>query len=135
MSIHGNRCILSLPGNKHVRLTGGKNEFEGRVEIYFKGIWGSVCDDDWDINDGHVACRMLGYVRALRVYCCSKYGPSASGRIFLDDVKCTGKEDSLVKCPRRAAGTHNCDVHRESAGVVCQAKSTSRSKYGLHIWM
>lgn len=117
-------------GKTPVRLTGGANELEGRVEIYFKGIWGSVCDDGWDINDGHVVCRMLGHVRAIRVSCCSKYGPSASGRIFLDDVSCTGREESLVKCRRRLVGTHNCDVYRESAGVVCQGKLSTLSKYG-----
>lgn len=46
-----------------VRLVGGKGPFEGTIELDINGVWGTVCDDDFDIHDGNVICRMAGYPR------------------------------------------------------------------------
>ena len=44
-----------------IRLRGGRNSTEGRVEICFNNQWGTVCDDFWSNNDGNVVCRQLGF--------------------------------------------------------------------------
>ena len=38
--------------------------------------------------------------------------------IVLDDLRCNGRENRLIDCPKRAIGTHNC-FHSKDAGVIC----------------
>ena len=44
-----------------IRLRGGSNSSEGRVEICNNNVWGTVCDDFWGTPDANVACRQLGF--------------------------------------------------------------------------
>ena len=99
-----------------VRLVGGSTPNEGRVEIYYNGTWGTVCDDHWSNTDGNVVCRMLGYRIAISSW---RHFGRGTGRIWLDNVRCSGREDSLFDCSHRGWGRHNC-YHYQDAGVVCE---------------
>ena len=44
-----------------IRLVDGASDREGRVELCKDGLWGTMCDDNWDIYDAIVICRQLGF--------------------------------------------------------------------------
>ncbi|KAM4636906.1 neurotrypsin-like [Discoglossus pictus] len=100
-----------------VRLSGGQTPSEGRVEVYYGGAWGSVCDDNWTELNAQVVCRQLGFSGSTSLVSEGEFG-LGEGFIFLDDVVCTGKEHSLVECAHSAWGQHDCS-HSEDVGVRC----------------
>ncbi|XP_072016189.1 uncharacterized protein [Amphiura filiformis] len=102
-----------------IRLVGGTNNREGRVEVQYQGVWGTVCDDGWDANDARVVCRQLGYPygAAVAKNALESFG-LGSGQIWLDNVACIGSEETVWDCGHRGWGNEDC-FHFEDAGVVC----------------
>jgi len=117
----------TVPDDGTFRLVGGTKPSEGRVEVFYKDGWGTVCDDFWGMNEADMVCRSVGYSAATHAY----QGPSkafsgkpkhnfgaGSGNILLDDMNCYDNAMSLSDCTYRDWGFNEC-VHEEDAGVSC----------------
>ncbi|XP_039248035.2 HHIP-like protein 1 [Styela clava] len=103
-----------------VRLAGSNgSKHRGRVEIILDGDWGTICDDEWGIQDAQVICRMLGFHHAKAALKKARFG-RGSGPIWLDDVRCSGTETNIANCHHSPWGYHNCG-HAEDASVVCSS--------------
>ena len=62
---------------------------------------------------------MLGFQGASGAPGSAHFG-QGTGPIQLDDVGCTGVEQTIFDCAHPPFGVHNCH-HNEDAGVVCNA--------------
>ena len=108
-----------------IRLVNGDAPSEGRVEVFYGGQWGTICDDLFDVNDANVICRQLGYMGGTPASFRTFGEGSTSQPIWLDNLACVSDEGNISSCPNilDSIGDHNC-VHFEDVGVHCQ---------GIHI--
>ncbi|NXX86882.1 C163A protein, partial [Urocolius indicus] len=82
---------------ERIRAVGGGDGCSGRVELWHRGSWGTVCDDAWDMSDAEVACRQLGCGPAVAALPDAAFGEGA-GPIWLELVECRGTEAALQHC-------------------------------------
>ncbi|KAL6460118.1 hypothetical protein MHYP_G00318770 [Metynnis hypsauchen] len=113
-SPHQRQCSNHLP----LRLREGHGSCSGRLEVYHNAVWGSVCDDLWDIRDAQVVCRQLGCGPALSADRSAIFG-AGEEKIWLNRVKCRGNEIHLWDCPHSLKNHTECS-HRQDAGVTCK---------------
>lgn len=93
------KCSGLVVDRSNIRLASG-----GLIEVLHNDEWRGVCDDSFDANDGMVACRQLGlnYVR----HTSGMSGPS--GAFWLDNLNCSGNENSLFECSANSIGSEDC---------------------------
>ena len=146
----GDTQLTDGQGNK-LNPTGGT--VEGRLEVFFRGKWGSVCDDrfDRDFDDpgtpndttkvpnraAHLACRWAKFETGAMV---SNAGKAAQTLpIWLDDVRCVSESDKhwrpagspdptgLHHCYNAGVSRHNCKPE-EDVWLECTGKLESATQ-------
>ena len=104
----------TTPFSSDFRLVGGRNQYEGRVEVNRSGEWQTVCDDSWDIAEAEVVCQWLGYGYAILAIQGAAFG-QGSGRQWERIWQCSGNETSLDDC----GSSRSFCSHFEDASVIC----------------
>jgi len=61
----------------------------------------------------------------------NKYG-AGTGRIWLDDLGCTGSETYIGYCSHRGWGSHNCD-HSEDVSIACYRSMTNNGLFAIQL--
>ena len=113
-------CFISVV---KIRLVNGSTEYEGRVEVYYNGEWGTVCGFGWGLNNAAVVCSQLGFGPAVEF---AYYG-SGNSRIWFNYVYCNGTESNIGNCSHGRWGYNDCG-HEKDVGVKC-ADSNSMQFY------
>jgi len=111
---------------KEIRLVDGTSPSEGRIEIFYNGQWGTVCDRNYfDEREVDVVCRMLGFETGTHYK--GTFG-QGNGPIWLSHLNCTGNEASIFDCQSQfpiGSPAPWCD-HNDDIGVSCQGFWSSR---------
>ena len=102
-----------------LRLANGNNATAGRLEIKHKGVWGTICDDNFGQEEGVVACKMLGFENSQAIiHSEAAFGPG-SGPIWIDSIKCRGTESHLKDCSSTEwRPSYRCR-HSEDVSIEC----------------
>ena len=126
--------------NGEIRLKDGAVAQEGRIEVCYNNIWGSVCGDGFDFTDAYVACKTISisgiflvvthwYTCRLNhiipytliteptVYTDSEFG-DGSVPIVYSNIECKGFEESFNECSKKEYGSFICS-RKHVAGVRC----------------
>ncbi|KAM9316305.1 scavenger receptor cysteine-rich domain-containing group B protein-like [Gastrophryne carolinensis] len=104
-----------------VRLMDGGHRCSGRVEVFYKKKWGTVCDTHWDLSDAEVVCRQVGCGPAVQAPGGAFFGPGVEN-IWLEKVFCNGTESALSQCGAVVSRKPLC-VHSQDASVICKGQS------------
>lgn len=95
-----------------------------------RGQWGSVGDDNWDMEDAEVVCQQLGCGSASGAYSALERFGAGEGPVSLALVDCDGFEATLWDCEIRGWGPYNGSLHDYDTAVVCQGRSWTVGGHG-----
>ncbi|XP_071952440.1 CD5 antigen-like [Antedon mediterranea] len=110
----------------HVRLVGGLTAKEGRAEVYHNGEWGTICNSGMVLSDATALCRTVGYDTKLANYGLSRRLRKATGRIWIDNLRCDGSESKINECSQVSwNGSDSCN-HNDDVYMYCYSDNDIR---------
>lgn len=108
-----------------VRLVGGAGDYEGRLQIYVDGRWGTVCDYGWSVLNAALVCHHLGYTLNPQDWRLLRSQLPSSGTtedVIASNVRCTEHDRDITKCRAEYLGRgefENSCSHENDVGIRC----------------
>ena len=102
--VYGEQCVMILGILMMLELSAGNLDLWIKVIVFTIGAYPMI-----------VICYFSYTVATALSY--ARFG-QGEGPILLDDLRCTGEEESLLDCRHRGIGIHSCG-HYEDASVIC----------------
>lgn len=102
----------------NITLSASHYMYEGIVEIYHNGEWGTICNTNWNYNNSLLVCQMAGFNSVVTG---ATYHGRGNGTVWLDNIQCTGSETTLFECTHGRWGVvgDDCLDHSRDVTVVC----------------
>ncbi|XP_026101686.1 deleted in malignant brain tumors 1 protein-like [Carassius auratus] len=126
----GVRCSETLnygrPG-----LVAGSHLCSGRLEMYFGGRWGSLCDAAFDQQDAEVVCRELDCGAPVQVLGAAAFD-KGDAQMWTQEIQCRGNESHIQRCPSSNSHKTNC-THENDVGLICSGYTDLRLVNGPDI--
>nr|XP_054772853.1 mucin-2-like [Lytechinus pictus] len=118
LASRGSGIFGQSPGD--VRLVDGSSSLEGRIEVYYNGVWGTICDIGWDSTDANVICKQLGFQISLGTNI-PRFGQGPfTQTVWLMNVQCESSDESLNDCVTSDQwGQASACPHSRDVGVRC----------------
>uniref|UniRef100_A0A0K8VVP7 Neurotrypsin n=1 Tax=Bactrocera latifrons TaxID=174628 RepID=A0A0K8VVP7_BACLA len=113
------------PPRVPVRLVGGAGDYEGRLQVYLDGRWGTVCDYGWTVLNAALVCHHLGYTlnpRDWRLHRSQMPTVGVTENVIVSNVRCTEHDLDITKCraeySTRGEFENSC-THENDVGMRC----------------
>ncbi|XP_037927279.1 protein bark beetle [Teleopsis dalmanni] len=108
-----------------VRILGGAGPYEGRLQIYLNGKWGTVCDYGWTVLNAALVCHQLGYTlnpQDWRLLRADMPNVGTTEDVIVTNVRCTVHDHDITKCRSeqvfRGEFENSC-THENDVGIRC----------------
>lgn len=126
--------IVELEPLVPIRLLGGRDTSEGRLQVKINGIWGTVCNYGWDIKDAALACHQLGLALNPEDWNLERNEIPSAGvteRIILSNVQCDDYDLDITKCKaEQSKDFENSCTHDNDVGLRCYETSWAGIRFG-----
>ena len=103
-----------------MRINGQSHPHKGLLELYMNGKWNKICTKNWSFNEANVACRQMGFTRALVSDVPYNSRGFSSEENLLAYINCTGSEPNITSCNFQLSleEVHNCS-NSDTVGISC----------------